>query len=173
MLARVMPLPDTSFFQSLTLTTEADTAALGQRIARLVRSGDTVTLAGALGAGKTVFARALIRHFLPGEEVPSPTFTLVQTYETKRFPIWHVDLYRLKAAGEVRELGLDEALERGVLLIEWPDRMGPSLPSDRLDVILEGGGEEGEENDERTAKIIARGAWVSRVGDLSNFRSGA
>jgi tRNA threonylcarbamoyladenosine biosynthesis protein TsaE len=112
----------------------------------------------------------LIRTFLAGEEVPSPTFTLVQTYETARFPIWHVDLYRLKSAGEVRELGLDEALERGVLLIEWPDRMGHALPTDRLDVVIEGMDEEND-HEERIVKVIARGAWASRVGDLSDFRS--
>jgi tRNA threonylcarbamoyladenosine biosynthesis protein TsaE len=162
MLARAMPVFDTSFFQALPMRSEADTAALGARIGALLRPGDIVTLAGALGAGKTVFARGLIRRFLPNEEVPSPTFTLVQTYETKRFPIWHVDLYRLKSASEVRELGLDEALERGVLLIEWPDRLGEALPEDRLDVILEGG----EEENDRTAKIVARGAWVTRIGDL-------
>lgn len=167
MLARAMPSSDTSFFQVVTITSEAETAALGRRVAALLRPGDTVTFAGPLGAGKTVLARGMIRRFLPDEEVPSPTFTLIQTYETARFPIWHVDLYRLKSPSEVRELGLDEALERGVLLIEWPDRMGATLPADRLDIILEGGGEEGERDDERTVKIIARGAWAARVGDLS------
>lgn len=167
MLARAMPQFETNFFQSVELHSAAEMAALGARVARLLRPGDTVTLAGALGAGKTVFARGLIRHFLPGEEVPSPTFTLVQTYEAGRFAIWHVDLYRLKGPKDVRELGLDEALERGALLIEWPDRMGPELPADRLDIVIEGGGEEGERDDERTVKVIARGGWVPRIGDLS------
>jgi tRNA threonylcarbamoyl adenosine modification protein YjeE len=166
MLARVMPLTNASFFQSVQVRSEAEMAALGRRIGGLLRPGDTVTLAGHLGAGKTVFARGLIRRFLPGEDVPSPTFTLVQTYETARFPIWHVDLYRLKSSAEVRELGLDEALEGGVLVIEWPDRMGTSLPADRLDVVIEGGGEEDERDEERTVKVIARGAWVARVGNL-------
>lgn len=167
MLARTMPHFDTSFFQSVELHSAAEMAALGARVATLIRPGDTVTLAGPLGAGKTVFARGLIRHFLPGEEVPSPTFTLVQTYEAGRFAIWHVDLYRLKGPKDVRELGLDEALERGALLIEWPDRLGPELPADRLDIVIEGGGEEGERDDERTVKVIARGGWVPRIGDLS------
>lgn len=170
MLAPAMSVSNTSFFQCLTLTGEAETAALGRRVARLLRPGDTVTLAGPLGAGKTVFARGLIRTFLAGEEVPSPTFTLVQTYDTARFPIWHVDLYRLQSASEVRELGLDEALERGVLLIEWPDRMGHALPTDRLDVVIEGMDEENA-HEERIVKVIARGAWASRVGDLNDFRS--
>lgn len=162
MFARAMARLEPSFFQAILLRSEAETAALGGRIAALLKPGDVVTLAGALGAGKTVFARGLIRAFLPKEEVPSPTFTLVQTYETARFPIWHVDLYRVEAPSEVRELGLDEMVERGVLLIEWPDRMGETLPEDRLDIILEGT----EEEDERTAKIVARGAWVARIGDL-------
>jgi tRNA threonylcarbamoyl adenosine modification protein YjeE len=162
MLARVMARSDTSFFQAIPVRSEAETAALGARIGALLRRGEFVTLAGALGAGKTVFARGLIRAFLPKEEVPSPTFTLVQTYETKRFAISHVDLYRVKAQNELRELGLDEALERGVLLIEWPDRMGEMLPDDRLDVILEGT----EDENERLAKVVARGAWVPRIGDL-------
>lgn len=170
MLARAMSSSNTSFFQCLTLTGEAETAALGRRVAGLLQPGDTVTLTGPLGAGKTVFARGLIRAFLAAEDVPSPTFTLVQTYETARFPIWHVDLYRLKSAGEVRELGLDEALERGVLLIEWPDRMGHALPADRLDVVIEGMDEEND-HEERIVKVIARGAWASRVGDLSDVRS--
>jgi tRNA threonylcarbamoyladenosine biosynthesis protein TsaE len=167
-----MPLSTASFYQEITVDSAAETAALGARVARLLRAGDTVTLAGPLGAGKTVFARGLIQHFLPGEDVPSPTFTLVQTYETAQLSIWHVDLYRLKAAGEVRELGLDDALERGALVIEWPDRMGATLPADRLDIIFEGGGDENEPDDERTIKVIARGAWVARIGNLS-ARSGA
>lgn len=160
--ARVMPLSADSFHQVLHLASEADTEALGRRIAARLRPGDTVTLAGALGAGKTVLARGLIRHFLPGEDVPSPTFTLVQTYDGA-LPIWHVDLYRVKSAGELRELGLEEALERGVLLVEWPDRMGAALPTDRLDVVFEGD----DEGTDRDVKIIARGRLVARFGDLS------
>lgn len=151
------------FFRSLDLATEADTEAFGRAIAALLRPGDMVTLGGALGAGKTTLARAVIRSFLPAEEVPSPTFTLVQTYETKAlFPIWHVDLYRVKSPAEIRELGLEEALDRGVLLVEWSDRMGDLLPPDRLDIMIEGGGE--EEDDTRLVKIVARGAtWVERL----------
>ena len=163
MLARAMPQSDNSFFQSLTLSSEADTEALGRRVAALLAAGDTITLAGVLGAGKTVLARAVIRTFLPGAEVPSPTFTLVQTYDTKRFPIWHVDLYRVKALSEVRELGLDDVAERGVLVIEWPDRMAAMLPANRLDIVFEGG----DEGDERTVKIVARGDWAARIGHLS------
>ena len=112
-----------SFYRSFDLKAEAETAALGREIARHLAAGDTVTLSGPLGAGKTVVARAIVRTFLPREEVPSPTFTLVQSYETQNFAIAHVDLYRVKAISELRELGLDEALERGVLVVEWPDRI--------------------------------------------------
>jgi tRNA threonylcarbamoyladenosine biosynthesis protein TsaE len=86
----------------------------------------------------------------------------VQTYDAPSFPIWHVDLYRVKAKSELRELGLDEALETGALIIEWPDRMGEMLPSDRLDVMLE----TGDEPHERVAKIVARGSWVARLEKL-------
>jgi len=162
MSARAMTLSNDSFFQQFDLTSEAETASLGRRVAALLRVGDTITLAGTLGAGKTVLARALVRHFLPAEEVPSPTFTLVQTYETPAFAISHIDLYRVKARSEIRELGLDEALERGALLIEWPDRMGDLLPADRLDIVFEGV----EDDETRILKLIGRGSWAPRVKDL-------
>ncbi len=161
--ARVMSPQPCPFHQIVELHSEAETEALGRRIAGLLQVGDTVTLAGSLGAGKTVLARGLIRHFLPGEEVPSPTFTLVQTYEAKALAILHVDLYRVKSSTELRELGLDEALERGAIIVEWPDRMGALLPKDRLDIIFEGD----DEGRERTVKIIARGLFASRIGDLT------
>jgi tRNA threonylcarbamoyladenosine biosynthesis protein TsaE len=159
---RAMTSPSESFYHSLTFRSEAETAAFGARIADLLKVGDMVTLGGELGVGKTVFARGMIRRFLPREEVPSPTFTLVQTYETPAFAISHVDLYRVKAPSELRELGLDEALERGVLLIEWPDRMGELLSRDRLDIMLSALGDENE----RMAQIVSRGSWVERIKGL-------
>lgn len=161
--ARAMTSLDENFLLFLTLKSEAETAALGRRIAGLLRRGDVVALSGGLGAGKTALARSIVRTFLPQEEVPSPTFTLVQTYDAPAFSIWHVDLYRVKAKSEMRELGLDEALDGGVLLIEWPDRMGELLARDRLDVMLE----MSDEASERVAKIVARGSWVPRIGKLS------
>lgn len=121
----------------LFLPDDEATALLGIRLAKACRPGDVIALAGTLGAGKTALARSLIRA-LAGEDVetPSPTFTLVQTYETPHLSVWHTDLYRLKSEDEVRELGLEEAQE-GLLLIEWPDRMGASLPARRLEVTLE------------------------------------
>jgi tRNA threonylcarbamoyladenosine biosynthesis protein TsaE len=150
-----------SFYRSFDLQAEADTAALGREIAQHLAAGDTVTLSGPLGAGKSVLARAIVRTFLAREEVPSPTFTLVQTYETQNFTISHVDLYRVKAASELRELGLDEALERGVLLIEWPDRMGLQLPPDRLDIMFEA-----VDGETRLMKLVGRGSWSARVKTL-------
>jgi tRNA threonylcarbamoyl adenosine modification protein YjeE len=116
-----------------------------------------------LGAGKTILARALIRQLLPDEDVPSPTFTLVQIYDAPCFKIWHADLYRVKARGELRELGFDEALEDGVLLVEWPDRMADYLPDDRLDVILEVDDDAGD----RRVKLIGRGSWALRLTRLA------
>jgi tRNA threonylcarbamoyladenosine biosynthesis protein TsaE len=162
MLAHAMTSADQNFLLMLHLSSEAETEALGRRIADALRPGDMVALAGGLGAGKTALARSIVRRFLPQEEVPSPTFTLVQTYETPAFPIWHVDLYRLKSEAEIRELGLEEALDGGVLLVEWPDRLGSLLPRDRLDVSFE------LEDDvaERIVKIVARGSWVQRIDRL-------
>jgi tRNA threonylcarbamoyl adenosine modification protein YjeE len=161
---RAMHTPAESFYNALTFRSEAETRAFGGKVADLLRIGDVVTLGGELGVGKTVFARGVIQRFLPKEEVPSPTFTLIQTYETPAFAISHVDLYRVKERGELRELGLEEALERGVLLIEWPDRMGELLPRDRLDVMLSGDGEENE----RLVQVVSRGNWVERIKPLLN-----
>ncbi|MDX8350547.1 tRNA (adenosine(37)-N6)-threonylcarbamoyltransferase complex ATPase subunit type 1 TsaE [Cognatiyoonia sp. IB215446] len=117
----------------ITLSDEAATAALAERIARILKSGDTLLLEGEIGAGKTAFARATIRAMLGrDEDVPSPTFTLVQTYDTPRGPVWHCDLYRLTHPDEVMELGLDEALTDAICLIEWPDRLGADSPTNAL-----------------------------------------
>ena len=107
------------------LPDEAATAALASRVAALVVPGDIIALKGDLGAGKTSFARAFIRARGDAhEEVPSPTFTLVQIYQTDAVAIWHFDLYRLDAAEEAWELGIEEAFASGVSLIEWPERLG-------------------------------------------------
>ena len=113
----------------IALQNEADTVALATRIAPLLEIGDTLLLEGSIGAGKTAFARALIRARLGRlEDVPSPTFTLVQTYEDADGDIWHCDLYRLTHPDEALELGLDDALENAICLIEWPDRLGQAAP---------------------------------------------
>jgi tRNA threonylcarbamoyladenosine biosynthesis protein TsaE len=121
------------------LPTEAATQALAACIAPRLRPGDTLLLDGGIGAGKTAFARALIRARLgnPAEDVPSPTFTLVQTYPAPGGDIWHADLYRLSHPDEAQELGLTEAMETAICLIEWPDRLADLAPPDALSLSFE------------------------------------
>ena len=125
------------------LADEDATTALAVRIARLAARGDVIALKGDLGTGKTTFARAFISARGNREdEVPSPTFTLVQLYEpgpSETAPIWHFDLYRLRAAEEAWELGIEDAFNDGISLIEWPERLGPLLPLRRLQIIFEFG----------------------------------
>jgi tRNA threonylcarbamoyl adenosine modification protein YjeE len=121
----VFPLPDLGATQML-----------GARIAGALRPGDTVALSGDLGAGKTTLARAILASLGVTEAVPSPTFTLVQSYDTPHLSVSHYDLYRLKSEGEMDELGLEDALELGAALIEWPERAGSRLPRERLTVTL-------------------------------------
>lgn len=118
---------------------EDDTIRLATDIAHKLEAPAVLTLSGALGAGKSVFARAIIRALTgnPAEEVPSPTFTLVQTYETAQDPLRHFDLYRLEKPEEVLELDWDDAMFDGLSLIEWPDKAGNFLPDDRIDISLE------------------------------------
>jgi tRNA threonylcarbamoyladenosine biosynthesis protein TsaE len=127
---------------TLALPTEADTTALGQRLARAARAGDVILLEGPIGAGKSHLARAFIRERLGREEeVPSPTFTLVQVYGAGADEIWHADLYRLTHPDEVWELGLDDAFAQAICLVEWPDRLGSQRPPDALALRLEALGE--------------------------------
>ena len=139
------------------LDREADTRRLGAAIARELKTGEAVCLSGPLGAGKSTLARALIQA-LTGEatEAPSPTFTLVQTYAGRRFPLAHFDLYRLNRPEEITELGLDEALDVGAAVIEWAEKLGHHLPADRLDVELQIDGEG------RRARLTPHGAWQER-----------
>jgi tRNA threonylcarbamoyl adenosine modification protein YjeE len=123
---------------SVILPDEEATQRFATDIAGALEPGDLITLSGDLGAGKTTFARALIRHLAGDEaiEVPSPTFTLVQSYELPRFSVVHADLYRLTSAAELAELGFEDLPEGAVVLMEWPDRAGGSLPPDRLDIAF-------------------------------------
>lgn len=111
---------------------EAEMKALGGRIGAQLNVGDVIALTGELGAGKTTLIRGLIQSFQPNEEVPSPTYTLVQTYDLPDYELWHCDLYRLKHPDEVFELGLIDAMVECVCVIEWPDKMGPHLPETAL-----------------------------------------
>ena len=118
---------------SFSLPDESTTAALAGQIAPCLAPGDALLLEGEIGAGKSAFARALIRARLGRmEDVPSPTFTIVQTYEDETGDIWHCDLYRLTHPDEALELGLDEAFETAICLIEWPDRLGDETPDSAL-----------------------------------------
>ena len=122
---------------TLILPDEAATGALAARAARLARPGDAILLDGPLGAGKSAFARAFLRAATgdAGLEVPSPTFTLVQSYDLPETQAHHMDLYRLDGPDALPELGWDEARE-GIVLVEWPDRLGPFTPGDALRITL-------------------------------------
>jgi tRNA threonylcarbamoyladenosine biosynthesis protein TsaE len=140
----------------LPLASLAETEALAARLAGLARPGDSVLLEGPLGAGKSAFARAFLRA-LAGDallEVPSPTFTLVQGYDTRRGPAHHFDLWRLAGPAELAELGWEEARE-GIVLVEWPDRLGPLAPTDALRITLAPG--EAEE-----ARLATLAGWEGR-----------
>ncbi|QCO55864.1 tRNA (adenosine(37)-N6)-threonylcarbamoyltransferase complex ATPase subunit type 1 TsaE [Pseudorhodobacter turbinis] len=127
---------------SLFLPDDAATTQLGKLLARYLQAGDVVLLNGSVGAGKTHLSRALIRQKLGrDEDIPSPTFTLVQTYETDECEIWHADLYRLSHPDEALELGLDAAFETAICLVEWPDRLGRFTPADALHIDLKPEGE--------------------------------
>lgn len=116
------------------------TTRLATRIAPVLRAGDVILLNGPIGAGKTHFARSLIQARLAAagrmEDVPSPTFTLIQTYEADGVALWHADLYRLTDPDEAAELGLEEAFTQAICLIEWPDRLGPLRPKQALELTL-------------------------------------
>lgn len=138
----------------------AATERLAERLAAIARVGDVIGLAGDLGMGKTAFARAFVRSLTsPGEEVPSPTFTLVQTYEGKSGPIYHFDLYRVASPDEAWELGIEEAFAEGIALIEWPERLGPLAPAGLLTLrFAAGGGAEA-----RRVEIVADDMWAARL----------
>ncbi len=147
-----------AFGRELMLHGLADTEALGARIAAGLRVGTAVALEGDLGAGKTVLARAILRALGVEEDVPSPTFTLVQSYETRKLPVRHYDLYRIENASEMDELGLDEALDDGAALIEWPERAASYIPNDALHVRLETAGENA-----RRAYLTGPSRWAREI----------
>lgn len=143
----VLPLPDL-----------AATQALAARVAAVARPGDAILLEGSLGAGKTSFARAFLRAVTgdPALEVPSPTFTLVQGYDTARGPVFHYDLWRLDGPAALAELDWDDARD-GIVLVEWPDRLGALRPAEALTLRLELA-----EGDARVATLS--GPAVERLG---------
>lgn len=140
---------------------ERATAAFAARVAALARPGDAILLAGPLGAGKTLFARAFLRAASgdPALRVASPSFTLAQSYELAGgVGATHYDLWRLSGPGEVAELGLEEAMA-GIVLVEWPDRLGPLAPEGALSIVLAHAGET-----VREARITG---WPDRIGQLA------
>ncbi|HAH10394.1 MAG TPA: tRNA (adenosine(37)-N6)-threonylcarbamoyltransferase complex ATPase subunit type 1 TsaE [Alphaproteobacteria bacterium] len=150
------------------VTALAETQALGARIAEALTAGDVVLLRGELGAGKTELARAVVRARMGHDcEVPSPTFTLVQHYETPGLLLAHADLYRVKDPSELAELGLDEVLETGALLVEWPERAAGHWPQSRLEVALS------LRNDTRLAALTGHGAWADRLIALKTHNNNA
>lgn len=163
-------------FASVVLADEAATAAFAAALAPCLRAGDVVALGGTLGMGKTALARALVRTLVGAEiDVPSPTFTLVQHYEAQRngasLPIWHADCYRLHHAEEAVEIGLEEALQHALCLIEWPERIAAFLPAATLWLTLEAGSTPTATPTERRAVLASAhaSAWEKRLRPLTAF----
>ncbi len=153
---------DQTLLHRLNLENEEATGDLASAIAAMAEPGDVIALSGDLGSGKTVFARAFIRALGGDEEVPSPTFTLVQYYELPDFTVYHFDLYRIESAEEVLEFGIDDAFADGVSLIEWPEKMGAYLPSARLALTLR----QGPDENSRVAELQGHGKWQDRLREI-------
>lgn len=155
-----MPKP-----RRLTLDGEEATAELAAEIASLAEDGDVIALSGELGTGKTTFARAFLREWGVQEEIPSPTFTLVQTYELEAGTVWHFDLYRLEKPDDALELDIEDAFTEGISLIEWPEKLGAYLPWERLDLrfVI------GEREDVRRVEIEGTDEWTDRLKELEGF----
>ncbi len=164
------PSTDRGYSFVAALADEEGTRRLMADIAGLIEPGDLITLSGDLGAGKTTFARAMIRHFAGDEtvEVPSPTFTLLQSYELPRFTLVHADLYRLSGPSELAELGLDDLAAGSVMLLEWPDRAAGDLPADRIDVALKLSPQQGPNF--RNVRVTGYGALAARVERIDAIR---
>ncbi len=148
----------------LLLADLAATRRLAERLAKGLKPGDVIGLSGVLGAGKTTFARAVIQALGGAGEVPSPAFTLVQTYELDVGAVWHFDLYRLESPGEAHELAIEDAFAEGISLIEWPEKLGPLLPDDRLDLNLAIEPDPGA----RRAHLTGYGPWAERLSGLAD-----
>ena len=144
----------------MNIETEADLHKLAASLAKDLKTGDVVALQGDLGAGKTSFARGLINALSPvEEEVPSPTFTLVQVYDAQDPAIWHFDLYRIEKHDDILELGWEEARRQGVALVEWPERLGTLLPKDRLEISIDF---TPDSDNSRRVTLTPHGKWRSR-----------
>ena len=145
----------------------SESRLLAGRLSAVLKTGDILTFEGELGAGKTEFCRAIIHGIGYNEDVPSPTFNLVQTYEPSTDDlltpaIWHMDLYRLDRAEDVFELGIEDGFDSAVSLIEWPDRMGKYLPEEHLKIKLSHGDSEGS----RYISFEGNAHWQERIKEL-------
>jgi tRNA threonylcarbamoyl adenosine modification protein YjeE len=140
------------------IQSEQEMIALAQNIALLLEPVDTIVLKGDLGTGKTVFARGIITACVPGTvEVLSPTFTLLQQYQSADCQLWHYDLYRLESAAELEELGIEEAWSQGLVLVEWPEILGTRLPTSYLEVQLS----IAADGETRDIVLQGHGRWAS------------
>ena len=157
------PSPPVNPTWRIELADETQTVALAHEVASWIEAGDLIALSGDIGAGKTTFARALIRRLTgePNLETPSPTFTLMQLYDGPAFPIVHADLYRIRNSQELADLGWDEASEGALLIVEWPERAGAALNPDRLELSL--AIEDGKGPDHRLAILTGHGALAPRL----------
>lgn len=165
------PLHENDAVWAVKLASEDQTAALATLLSAHVDGGDVIALWGTLGAGKSAFSRGFIRaRTSADEDVPSPTFTLVQTYEPENAaPIWHFDLYRIEDQDEIWELGFEDALSEAVSLIEWPERMGTALPARRLDIVIDFLPDESE--CARQLQMIGRGPdWAKRILEIQKSK---
>ena len=167
----MFPTTSGGFSFTVALADEQATHRLMVDVAAVIEPGDLITLSGDLGAGKTTFARALIRHLAGNTavEVPSPSFTLMQAYELSRFTLVHADLYRLSGPGELAELGFEDMPEGAVTLLEWPDRAAGLLPPDRLDITFTLAPQLGAEG--RNVRYTGYGAFAPRAERIAAIRS--
>lgn len=143
---------------------------LARKLASLCRRGDVLALKGEVGAGKSTFARAFVRKFAGRSvlDVPSPTYTLAQRYSSQKPlpPVWHIDLYRLKKRSELRELGIEDAIEEGIVLVEWPDKMERLFPPSMLMLLFS----QGKDEKERTIVIKGDKSWEARLNKVIKIR---
>ena len=151
------------------LNNQQATEHFASQLSARLQGGDTIALWGDLGAGKSTLCRAMIQGLCGADTtVPSPTFTLVQTYTAPEFDIWHMDMYRLNEPDEAYELGIQDAFASACCLIEWPDKLGPLLPDNRMDIMIEyvnhGGGHGGD--DARTITLYAPTTMAPRFANL-------
>ena len=149
------------------LHTEKATNQFGKIISKLIKVGDIIFLSGEMGSGKTFLARAIITSLLKEEiEIPSPTFTIIQEYDCKEFTIAHADLYRIKNKNELEALGIDEILEKGSILIEWPEKLRNTYENDTLEIMFI------EINKKKSLRLINIKGWKKRIEMLKSKKYG-